>query len=181
MENFSQMMVFLVTTVSSLYIAITLLRFLFQLVRAEFYNPISQFIVKVTNPLLIPLRYLIPGVFGIDLASIVLALLLQILTIEAIYFIQYDQFAPFTPVLIASAFKIVALVLDIYFWAILIMVVLSWVAPYSNHPVTSLINSLLHPILSRIQRVIPPMGGLDFAPMVMMILIYCTKILLGLG
>ena len=128
-----------------------------------------------------PLRHIVPGVFGIDSASIVLALLLQIVTIEAIYLIQYGDFPPFVAVLVTAAFKLIASVLNIYFWALLIMVILSWVAPHSNHPVTSLINSLLQPILSRIQKIIPPLGGLDFSPMVAMIFIYCLKILFGIG
>ena len=181
MDKVTEMALFLISTISSLYITVVMLRFLFQLVRAEFYNPLSQFIVKVTNPLLVPLRRLIPGILGIDIASVVLALLLQILAIEAIYLIQAGQFLPFITVLVISGFKLIALVLDIYFWALLIMVVLSWVAPHSNHPVTSLISSLLHPLLSRIQRLIPPMGGLDFSPMVAMIFIYCLKILFGVG
>ena len=181
MENVTEMTLFLISTISSFYITIIMLRFLFQLVRAEFYNPVSQFIVKATNPLLVPLRHIVPGVFGIDTASIVLALLLQIVTIEAIYLIQYGNFPPFVAVLVTAAFKLIASVLNIYFWALLIMVILSWVAPHSNHPVTSLINSLLQPILSRIQKIIPPLGGLDFSPMVAMIFIYCLKILFGIG
>lgn len=181
MENVTEMTLFLISTISSFYITIVMLRFLFQLVRAEFYNPVSQFIVKATNPLLVPLRHIVPGVFGIDTASIVLALLLQIVTIEAIYLIQYGNFPPFVAVLVTAAFKLIASVLNIYFWALLIMVILSWVAPHSNHPVTSLINSLLQPILSRIQKIIPPLGGLDFSPMVAMIFIYCLKILFGIG
>ena len=181
MENVTEMTLFLISTISSFYITIVMLRFLFQLVRAEFYNPVSQFIVKATNPLLVPLRHIVPGVFGIDSASIVLALLLQIVTIEAIYLIQYGNFPPFVAVLVTAAFKLIASVLNIYFWALLIMVILSWVAPHSNHPVTSLINSLLQPILSRIQKIIPPLGGLDFSPMVAMIFIYCLKILFGIG
>ena len=181
MENVTEMTLFLISTISSFYITIVMLRFLFQLVRAEFYNPVSQFIVKATNPLLVPLRHIVPGVFGIDTASIVLALLLQIVTIEAIYLIQYGDFPPFVAVLVTAAFKLIASVLNIYFWALLIMVILSWVAPHSNHPVTSLINSLLQPILSRIQKIIPPLGGLDFSPMVAMIFIYCLKILFGIG
>lgn len=181
MENVTEMTLFLISTVSSFYITIVMLRFLFQLVRAEFYNPVSQFIVKATNPLLAPLRHIIPGISNIDIASLVLALLLQVLTIEAIFLIQYSQFPPFVAVLVTAVVKLIASVLNIYFWALLIMVILSWVAPYNNHPVTSLINSLLRPILSRIQKIIPPMGGLDFSPMVAMILIYCLKILFGIG
>ena len=181
MENLTETLVFLIKTLSSFYITIVMLRFLFQLVRAEFYNPVSQFIVKVTNPLLVPLRRLIPGVLGVDIASVVLALLLQILAIEAYYLVRDGQLLPFTLALLLSAFELVALVLDIYFWALLIMVILSWVAPYSNHPAISLINSLLQPVLSRIQKLIPPVGGLDFSPMVAMILIYCLKILLPIG
>jgi YggT family protein len=181
MENFTRMAVFLITTLSSLYITIVMLRFLFQLARADFYNPLSQFIVKATNPLLRPLRHVIPGVFGIDTASIVLALLLQILAIEVIYIIQYGQFPSFMAVLVTSGFKLIALVLEIYFWALLIMVILSWVAPGNNNPVASLIDSLLHPLLVRIRKIIPSIGGLDFSPMVAMFFIYCIKILLGLG
>lgn len=179
MGNFTEMLIFLTTTISSLYIAVVLLRFLLQLVHADFYNPMSQFIVKATNPLLIPLRRVIPGIFGIDIASIVLALLLQTLAIEAIYVMQYGQFPSFIAVLITSAFKLIAATLDIYFWALIIMVILSWVSPYRGNPVTSLISSLLYPLLHRIQQLIPPIGGLDFSPMVAMIIIYCLKVLFG--
>ena len=182
MDKVTEMALFLISTISSLYITVVMLRFLFQLVRAEFYNPLSQFIVKVTNPLLVPLRRLIPGILGIDIASVVLALLLQILAIEAIYLVENGRFSPFTAEIFILASRLVILVvLNIYFWALLVMVILSWVAPNSNHPVTSLINSLLYPLLNRIQKVIPPMSGLDFSPMVAMILIYCLKILFDIN
>ena len=82
-------LIYLIQTLLSLYLIAMLLRFLLQLVRADFYNPISQFIVKVTNPLVVPVRKLIPGYAGLDIASLVLALLLQIIGIAAVFLIRY--------------------------------------------------------------------------------------------
>ena len=169
MDKLAQIAHLLVDVFTYLYILIVVLRFLLQLVRADFYNPLSQFIVKATNPLLIPLRKIIPGVFGIDMASVLLALVLQMIAIQLLAAIGGYGALGITYLLIAGLYKLLLLVLNIYFFSFIIMVIISWVAPHSHNPVLSIISSLTEPVLRPIRRVIPSMGGLDFSVMIAML------------
>lgn len=154
----------LINSLASLYLAAIVLRFIFQIVRADFYNPISQFVVKATNPLLMPLRKIIPGVMGFDIASLVLALLFHALIILALGLINGGGILPPLSILLWSAIGIASLVANIYFWGMLIMIIVSWVAPQSNNPALMLLNQIIDPIMSPFRRLIPPMGGLDLSP-----------------
>lgn len=171
----------LITFASSIYITIVMVRFLLQLVRADFYNPLSQFIVKATSPLLLPLRKIIPGFFGIDFASLVLALALQIATIEALSVVLGKGTIPILPVLVYSVFELISLTLNIYLFSFIILVIISWIAPHGHNPVVGLMTSLTEPVLKPIRNVLPPMGGLDFSIMIAILLIYILKILIGVG
>jgi len=179
MDKLVQIAQLLITFASSIYIAIVVIRFILQWVRADFYNPLSQFIVKATNPLLLPLRKFIPGFFGIDFASVVLALVLQMITVEVLQWLLTGELAPFVAVLLYSIQELLNLVLNIYLFSLLIMVIVSWIAPGSNNPALSLISSITEPVLAPIRRVIPSMGGLDFSVMLAILLIYILKILLS--
>jgi YggT family protein len=179
MDKLSQIAQLLVEFFFYAYILIVMLRFLLQLVKADFYNPLSQFIVKATNPILIPLRKIIPGFFGIDFASLVLAIVLQMLAFQLLAFIQGIGVYPFLTLLIGSLYKLILLVLNIYFFSFIIMVVISWVAPHTHNPAISLISSITEPVLRPIRKVIPPLGGLDFSVMIAMLGILIIQILLG--
>jgi YggT family protein len=168
--------VFLVQTLFGLYIGAVMLRFLLAVVRADFYNPISQFLVKVTNPPLVPLRRLIPSVAGIDLASIVLMLALQMLELFVIGLITGVSFHPLGLVVLAVA-ELLSLLLQIYFFTILIQVVLSWVSPGGYNPAVALLYSLNEPVLGRARRILPPIHGFDLSPIVAMIVIQLMTIL----
>lgn len=154
----------LITTLASLYLAAIVLRFLFQLMRADFYNPISQAVVKVTNPLLMPLRKIIPGAFGIDIASIVLALLFHIGIIFVLGLINGVTILNPLYLLAWSAIGIANLVVNIFFWGMLIMIIISWVAPQSYNPMIQLLRQLIDPIMAPFRRLLPPMGGIDLSP-----------------
>ncbi len=166
-------------TLASLYLLIIVLRFLLQIAKADFYNPVSQFIVKATNPLLIPLRRIIPGLFGLEIPCIVLALVLQWLVIQALGFLSIGSLLPALPVLIWSIIGLVSLVLNIYFWGLLIMVIISWVAPGNPNPMLTLLNSLINPALKPIQRIIPPLGGLDLTPIFAFLLIHILRLVVN--
>jgi YggT family protein len=181
MDKLVQIAHLLVTFASSIYITIVMVRFLLQLVRADFYNPLSQFIVKATNPLLLPLRKLIPGFFGVDMACLALALLLQILTIELLSSILGRGFIPLLPAIAYSAYEIVSLLLNIYMFSFIVIIIVSWIAPHGHNPAVELLSSITEPVLRPIRNVLPPMGGLDFSIMLALLLIYILKILLGLG
>jgi len=181
MDKLTQIALLLVEFFSYFYILIVMLRFLLQLVRADFYNPLSQFIVKATNPLLIPLRKVIPGLFGIDFASLLLALALQMLAFSVMAMIAGGSGIPLVTLISASVLKLIELVLNIYFFSFIIMVIISWIAPQTHNPVISMINSLTEPVLKPIRNAIPAMGGLDFSVMIAMLGIIILKILLGLS
>ena len=169
--------VFLIKVVFGLYAALVVLRFLLQLMRADFYNPVSQVIVKVTKPLLNPLRRFIPGVKGMDIASLVLAWLT--LTIEqlAILGVAGTGFQPLAAALRAVP-ELISLIINIFLFAILIQVIISWINPGSYNPVLGLIHSLTEPLLAPVRRRMPDLGGIDLSPMVVMIGLVVLEMLL---
>lgn len=181
MDKLTEIALLLVEFFSYFYILIVVLRFLLQLVRADFYNPLSQFIVKATNPLLIPLRKVIPGLLGVDIASLILALALQMLALTVMSLIDSGAIIPFVNLLVISGLKLIVLVLNIYFFSFLIMVIISWIAPHTHNPIMSVISSITEPVLRPIRNVVPAMGGLDFSIMIAMLGIIILKILLGVS
>ncbi|WP_455823524.1 YggT family protein [Pseudomonas graminis] len=155
--------IFIIQTLGSLYLLIVLMRFILQLVRANFYNPLCQFVVKATQPLLKPLRRVIPSLFGLDMSSLVLALLLQILLFAVI--LMLNGYQAFTVLLLPWALiGIFSLFLKIIFWAMIISVILSWVAPGSRSPGAELVSQITEPVLAPFRRLIPNLGGLDISP-----------------
>lgn len=169
--------VFLVQTVFGLYMGAVLIRYLLAVARADFYNPVSQFLVKVTNPLLVPLRRVIPSLGGIDLASLVLLLILQILELVVVGLITGLSFQPAGLVVLSIA-GLLALLFQIYFFTILIQIVLSWVSPGGHNPAVSLLYSLNEPLLGRARRILPPIHNFDLSPIVVLIGIQLLNILL---
>jgi len=169
-------LVFLVQTLFGLYTLVVLLRFLLQLVRADFYNPISQFIVKATAPPLRPLRRLIPGFSGIDLSSMVLAWLLK--SVELMLILLIAGSGSVLGAFVWSVPQLVDLFINIFLFAILIQVILSWINPGAYNPATSLLHSLTEPLLGPARRMLPPLSGLDLSPMVVMIGLVLLKMLL---
>lgn len=163
--------VYILQTIGSLYLLIVLLRFILQLVRADFYNPVSQFIVRATHPLLKPLRKIIPSLGGLDLASLVLAILLQLLLMAlTLMLLGYGLDNPLQ-LLLWSIIGVTALFLKVFFFALIISVILSWVAQGSHNPTAMLINQICEPLLAPIRRILPSMGGLDLSPIVAFLLL----------
>ncbi|MCP1498469.1 YggT family protein [Pseudomonas migulae] len=162
--------IFIIKTLGSLYLLIVLLRFILQLVRANFYNPLCQFIVKATQPLLKPLRRVIPSMFGLDMSSLVLALIVQMLLIAVIvslkgFMVDWLLLVPWALIALFSLF------LNILFYAMIISVILSWVAPGSHNPGAELVAQITEPVLAPFRRIIPNLGGLDISPIFAFIVI----------
>jgi YggT family protein len=170
-------LVFLIQTLFGLYVLAILLRFLLQTVRADFYNPISQFLVKATNPPLKILRRIIPGLGGIDLASLILAWALKSIELLLVISITGHAVNVLGPVIWAIP-ELVELVINIFLFAVLIQVILSWVSPGTYNPASALLYSLTAPIMRPAQKLLPPMGGLDLSPMLVMIGLVLLKMLL---
>ena len=155
--------IFVIQTLGSLYLLIVLLRFILQLVRANFYNPLCQFIVKATQPLLKPLRRVIPSVFGLDMSSLVLAILVQMVIFAVVLTLSYMSFN-ILGLLLWAIIGVTALFLKVFFFAMIISVILSWVAPGSVSPGAELVNHITEPALVPFRRFLPSMGGLDISP-----------------
>lgn len=171
--------VFLIQTLFGIYILVVMLRFLFQLVRADFYNPLAQVLVKVTNPPLIPLRRIIPGFKGIDIASILLMLMLQVIELILISLLKGYSIQP-VAIMVLSATELLALLINVFFFSILIQVIISWISPGSHNPVVSLVYSLNEPLMRPARRLIPPISGLDLSPLVVMVgLQLCTFLVIA--
>ncbi|QLF94194.1 YggT family protein [Pseudomonas sp. ABC1] len=165
MSGLIEALVYIIQTLGSLYLLIVLLRFILQLVRADFYNPLSQFIVKATHPLLRPLRKLIPSIGGLDLASLVLALLVQLLLmLVTLALIGYNALGLLPQLLVWSVIGVTSLFLKVFFFALIISVILSWVAPGSHNPGAQLINQICEPFLAPFRKLLPNLGGLDISP-----------------
>jgi YggT family protein len=169
---------YLIQTIISLYLLAMLLRFLLQLVKADFYNPMSQFLVKVTNPVVVPLRRLIPGYGGLDLSSLLLSIVLQLLAIIALLLLNGLALPNPGLLLLWSVLGVIGLLVNIYFFALLAMIILSWVAPGSNHPAIHLLHQITEPVMAPFRKALPSMGGLDFSPILVFILINVIQIAL---
>ena len=164
MSQLSQALILIIQTLGSLYLLIVLLRFILQLVRADFYNPLSQFIVKATHPLLRPLRRVIPSIGNLDLSSLVLALIVQVLLMAAILMLTYGGIGNLLQLLVWAIIGITGLFLNIFFYALIISVILSWVAPGSHNPGAELVNQICEPALAPFRKILPNLGGLDISP-----------------
>jgi len=168
---------FLVETLIGLVLLVVMLRLILQIIRADFHNPVSQFIVKATNPLLVPLRRIIPSIGGIDTSSIVLLFVIQYLELFLLTSMNGADFFPLGMAVIAIA-KLFGLVITVFTFSILIQVVISWVNPGVYNPSIGLLNQINEPVLSKARRLIPPISGFDLSPIVAMIVLQLISILL---
>ncbi len=174
---FTNPLEFLISTLIGLFITAVMLRFLLAMVRADFYNPMTQILVKLTNPALKPLRRLIPGFGGIDLASLLLMLALQMLALTLITLLRGVALNP-VGLLLWSMAELLGLLFNIYMFSILFQVVLSWINPGAYNPAVSLIYSIKEPLLAPARRLTPPLSGLDLSPVVVLLGLQLAKMLL---
>ena len=167
----NQISMLIISIPINLFTTLILLRLLLQISRADFYNPLSQFIVKVTNPLLKLFRRFIPGFWGFDFAALVLAIFIQSIGVFLSNYLNENITPNITTYLLNGFIGVIAVFLEIIFFIILIMVVISWVSPNSYHPAASIIRQISEPILSPFRRLLPNIAGLDFSPMLALIII----------
>jgi YggT family protein len=178
----------IINTLFDLYILLVMMRFLLQMLRADFYNPVSQFIVRMTTPPLRMMRRFIPSVAGQDSASIVLSLLLiyakfmimRLLGIPAVHI--GGVMAPIGGVSYGGLFvfciaDLIALTFTIFMVAVIIQVVLSWVSPGNYNPVIGLVNKLAEPVLRPLRKLLPALGGIDLSPLLATLLLLVAKML----
>ncbi len=166
---------FLITQLFELYIYVILLRFIFQWVRADFYNQVSQFIVKATNPFLIPLRKIIPGFGGIDLASIILAWGVNLAKYGLLMGFGLTRSEPILVLLVYTLIELLHMALGLFIFLSFIRIILSWIAPSGYNPMVALVIQVTDPLFKPFQRIIPPLGGLDLSPILMFMVLYFVR------
>jgi len=162
----------LVQFVIGIYLVLVLLRFLFQLVRADFYNPLSQAIVTATNPPLRFLRKFVPGFAGIDWPSIILLFSVQALELCLIALLVTGRMPSPMALIVLCLAHLLQLAAYVYMFCIFIIVVVSWINPGAYNPLTVLLYQLTDPLMREVRRRIPPTAGLDWSPMVVLLGIY---------
>ncbi|MBV6289142.1 YggT family protein [Pseudomonas aegrilactucae] len=164
MNALSGAAIFVVQTLVSLYLAIVLLRFVLQLVKANFYNPLSQFAVRATQPLLKPIRRVVPSVFGLDTSSLILAIVIQALLMAFVLMLTFGTIGDIPHLLMWSVIGVTSLFLKIFWVAMIVMVIVSWIAPGSHNPAAELAYQISEPVLAPFRKLVPNLGGLDISP-----------------
>lgn len=178
MAALNEIAAFLVETAASLYLVLVVLRGMLQTARADFYNPISQFVVRATNPPLRVLHRVIPGRGRFDPAVLVLAVVVQVIAIlTTLLLAGFALPSPLT-LLIWGLIGVAGLIVNAYLVAIIIMIVVSWVAPGTRHPAVLLTYQITEPVMAPVRSVLPSAGGLDFSPILVFIVINVLQIAL---
>ena len=173
----TQALYFIVKTLAQLYLLLLLLRFWLPWLRADFRNPIAQGILRFTSPLIVPLRRFLPSVGRLDTATVLVAFVVQYVTVLALLAIVRRS-ADTADVALASIIELATLSLNLFFFAVLIRIVLSWVAPGNYNPITALLTTLSEPVLRPFRRLIPSIGGLDISPIFAIVMLQAAVIML---
>lgn len=162
-----------------LYIVILWLRFLLQLLHADFYNPIAQFVAKATAPFVIPLRRIIPGNRSWEPSVLVLIVLFKMLEITLIGLFSGAGTMPPVPLVFVTIIELLGLVFQFYYWTLLISVILSWVAPGGYSPAAALVQQITEPLLAPCRRILPDTGGIDLSPIIAFLGLWIAQKLLA--
>ena len=169
---------FIIDAITSLYLLVLLLRLVLPFFGANFRNPIAQGIYRITSPLVVPLRRVIPPIGKVDTATVIVAFVIQyaaVLLIVAMYGLAVSM----GPLALTALIKLAVLFVQLFAYACVIRVILGWVAPGQYNPATELIHSLTEPVLTPFRRIIPPIGGLDISPVFAIIGLFAVAILVG--
>ena len=172
-----QTLYFLLDTLFNFSLMVVILRIWLQWVRADFYNPLSQFTVKATQPILAPLRRMIPSIGGLDLAAVVLALVVALLKYASLKLLGMIQ-ADWLGLLMVSGLLVLKQAGSLLFWMLVARALLSWVSQ-GRSPIDYVLTQLTEPLLAPIRRIIPAMGGLDFSVLVLFIGLQALNYLLS--
>ena len=161
---------FLIRTLTDFYLLAFLLRFILQLIKADFYNPLTQAIVKITSPLVNPVRRVVPASKSIDTATLVVLITLEIIVTWVLITLAGLSVNTF-PLLLLVLYRLVGLALWFYSVSIFMYVILSWFGQHGYNPISLVLNQLNEPLLRPLRRMLPSIAGLDFSPMLALILL----------
>jgi YggT family protein len=177
-SNISSAIVFIVNAITSLYLLVLLLRFWMPWLRADFRNPLAQGILRFTSPLVIPVRRLVPSFGRLDTATVLVAFVIQYLTVLLLLLIM-GRTAGIAAIALTALVKLVVLSINLFVYAIFIRIILSWISQGGYNPATAIITTLTEPVLRPFRRLIPPMGGFDISPIFAIILLLAATIVVN--
>ena len=172
---------FIIKTLVDLYIITFVLRLILQWVRADFGNPLTQFVLKVTNPLVMPLRRMVPSVRGLDTATLLVVLLLEMVVTLGLIKLTCVGNPEVIQLVLLTVLRLTYLILRIFLFVIFIYVLLSWISPGGYHPIANLLSAIAEPILRPIRNLIPSIGGIDLSPLFALIAIQALTMVLPIG
>lgn len=164
----------IIRTIGEIFAFIAILRFLLQTMNVDYYNPISQAVVKFTQPPLMPLQRIIPKLGRIDVSPLILAFIIKLATLFILVAITSSPLS-MAMIIMLSFVGVLDTLLTILFWATIGSVIISWVAPNSPHPAPQLLLQLVEPLFALVRRVIPPIGGLDLSPIAIFLVIQIVQ------
>jgi len=173
----TQALIFVLKTFTHLYLLLLLLRFWLPVLRADFRNPVAQGILRITSPLVIPLRRFVPAIGRVDTATVLVAFTIEYLLI--LLLLTLSRITPeFLPIAITAIMDLAVLSLNMFFFVILIKIIMSWVAPNNYNPVTAMLTTISEPVLRPFRRILPPIGGIDISPIFAIVIIQAGIIIL---
>ena len=173
----TQAVYFIVKALTQLLLLLYLLRLWLPIVRADFKNPIAQGVIRLTSPLIVPLRRFIPAMGRLDTATFLVIYAMQYVIVLVLLLIS-QRMAPTLVVAISSLLELCILSLNLFFFAILIKVVMSWIAPHTHNPVSAIAASIAEPVLGPFRRILPTVGGMDLSPIMAIVLLKAAEIYL---
>ncbi|MFT4862829.1 MAG: YggT family protein [Pseudohongiellaceae bacterium] len=169
----------IVNALAGIYLLAVLLRFLLQIAKADFYNPVSQAMIKITDPAVKLLRHIIPGYRGIDFSTLVLAFIVEALSICGLILIYGGSIPALANIVTWAFVGVIMFIIKIYYYAIIASIIMSFVMMFSGntspHPLLQLVWQLTEPVMSPVRKVIPAMGGMDFSPIFIFIAIQIVQ------
>ena len=169
MGAMNEIIVYLLQTGLGLYLVLVMLRFVMQLANADFYNPISQFVFKATQPPIGLLQRFLRPIGRFDSASLTLAVALQAAGIMLILALNNIPSPNPITLFLWGLIGIMGLLLKIYFFALLAAIILSWISPGGGNPAVYLLLQITEPVMAPVRKLLPSMGGLDFSPILVFI------------
>jgi YggT family protein len=173
----TQALYFILKTLTQLYLLLLLLRFWLPMFRADFRNPVAQGVLRLTSPLIIPLRRFVPPIGRVDTATVLIAFGIEYLLIVVLLLLGGAS-AGVLPIAITALMELAILSLNLFFFVILIRIILSWVAPHNYNPITAMLETIAEPILRPFRRLVPDLGGLDISPIFAIVLLKGAEIVL---
>jgi len=169
---------FLISSLFDLYIFIVMLRIMLQWVSTDFTNPVFQFVVRVTNLPLSPVRRIIPTVHGVDFAAITLLVLLEVIKLFILIWVQINAMPTLGGLVVLAFAEILNQLINIFFYAILALAILSWLSPLAHSPIIDMLHRLSDPLLRPVQRALPPIAGFDLSPIPVLIILKLLTIII---